>query len=70
MDKGTKILNDIFQREIDRLNERSIVEALTAEEVELLYKLVKSYSTFKSRLDDEVDELDTLSTEELEERLR
>ena len=70
MDKATKILNDIFQREIDRLNEKSIGDPLEPQDVELLYKLVKSYSAFKSRLEDEPDELDDMSVEELEARLK
>jgi hypothetical protein len=69
MDKSTKILNEIFQREIDRINDLSKEGPLALDQIDALYRLVKSYSSFKSRFDQEVDELSDLSIEELEAKL-
>lgn len=65
MDKNTNKLEQIFSREIDRLNELSKENPLDMDQVDILLKLVKAYGSFKSR-EQEVEEESTLSVEELE----
>jgi hypothetical protein len=66
MDKNTKTIEEIFTREINRLNALSEAGNLEAEHVSILLSLVKAHASFKAREDKGKDTLDDLSNEELE----
>jgi hypothetical protein len=66
-----KELEDTLIREITRINEKSIENPLGMEDVNILVKLTAAYNNYmKSPIDDQVDDLGGLSTEELLELAR
>ena len=67
MDKNTKLLEDIFSREITRLDNISKEGNMEMSHIDMLLKLVKSYSSFKAREEIPKDHLSDLTDEELEE---
>ena len=66
-----KELEDTLIREITRINEKSIDGPLGMDDVNILVKLTAAYNNYmKSPIDDQVDDLGGLTTEELLELAR